>query len=105
MTATQTDVIDQLVGITPGSRLHAIRTQRTQARDNAQASYLSLFQPADPGEVSLADRHAVAVFVAGVHRQQDIAAFYADGLAAPLAAAIAAEVARGTTGRSIRPYH
>jgi CMD domain protein len=91
------DVIDQLVGIAPGSRLDAIRTQRMQARDNAQASYLSLFQPTDPGEVSLAERLAVAVFVAGLHRQPDIAAFYANGLAGPIAAAIAAEVARGAT--------
>jgi len=97
MTATQPDVIDHLVGITPGSRLHAIRTQRMQARDNAQASYLALFRPDDPGEVAAAERHAVAVFVAGLHRQPDIVAFYADGMAAPIAATIAAEVARGTT--------
>ncbi len=97
MTETPADVIDQLVGITPGSRLHAIRAQRMQARDNAQASFLSLFRPADPGEVSSAERHAVAVFVAGLHRQPDISAFYADGLAAPIAAAIATEVGRGAT--------
>jgi CMD domain protein len=89
------DVIDQLVGIAPGSKLDAIRTQRTQARDNAQASYLALFRPADPGEMTLAERHAVALFVAGLHRQPDISAFYADGVPGPLAAAIAAEVARG----------
>ena len=91
------DVIDQLVGITPGSGLHAIRAQRTQARDNAQASYLSLFRPADPGELTLAERHAVAVFVAGLHRQPDIYAFYGDGVPAALASAIAAEAARGAT--------
>jgi len=85
------DVIDQLVGIAPGSHLDAIRAQRVQARDNAQASYLALFRPADAGEFSLAERHAVAVFVAGLHRQPDIAAFYADGVPG----AIAAEVARG----------
>ncbi len=97
MTASVADVIDHLVGITPGSRLHAIRAQRMQARDNAQQSYLSLFQPADAGEVSLAERHAVAVFVAGLHRQPDIAAFYADGLPAPIADAVTAEVAHGST--------
>ena len=91
------DVIDQLAGIAPGSPLDAIRAQRVQARDNAQASFLALFRPDDPGELTLAERHAVAVFVAGLHRQPDIAAFYADGVTAPIAAAIAAEVARGAT--------
>jgi CMD domain protein len=91
------DVIDHLVGITPDSRPHAIRTQRMQARDNAQASYVALFRPADPSEITVAERHAVAVFVAGLHRQPDISAFYADGVPGPLAGAIAAEVARGAT--------
>jgi CMD domain protein len=91
------DVIDHLVGISPGSRLDAIRAQRVQARDNAQASFLALFRPADPGDVTLLERHAVAVFVAGLHRQPDIAAFYAEALTPPIATAIAAEVAHGST--------
>jgi CMD domain protein len=100
------DVIDALVGIAAGSRLDAIRRQRTQARENAQASYLALFQPTDPGEVTLGERHAIAVFVAGLHRQPEIAAFYAEGLVGrqdgkPVAATIVAEAARGA-GRG--PY-
>ena len=91
------DVIDNLVGITPDSKLHAIRTQRMQARDNAQASYLALFRPPDPGELALAERHAIAVFVAGLHRQPDISAFYAEGVPGPLAGTITAEVERGAT--------
>ena len=39
------DVIDQLVGIVPGSALDRIRSHRQQARDNAQASYEALFAP------------------------------------------------------------
>ena len=97
MTGTVADVVDHLVGITPASPLHALRIQRTQARDNAQASYLALFRPDDPGDVTLTERHAVAAFVAGLHRQPDIVTFYADGLAAPIATAIGAEVARGAT--------
>ncbi len=94
-----TDAIDVLAGVTPGSTLDRVRAERPQARDNAQASYLALFQPADPGEVSLTERHAVAVFVAGLHREAEIAAFYAAGLgdAPGLAAAIAAETAHGLT--------
>ena len=42
------DVIDSLVGITPGSTLDAIRRRRPQARGQAQASYRALFAPDDP---------------------------------------------------------
>jgi len=96
------DVIDHLVGIVPGSHLAGLRAQRVQARDNAQASYLSLFQPDDPRGFSLLERFAVAVFVAALHQQPAIAAFYGEALAAQpggatLAPTIAAEAARGVT--------
>ncbi len=81
MSGSVPDVIDLLVGIQPGSRLHDIRARRPQARENAQASYLALFKPAEPGDVALRERYALAYFVAGVHRQPTIAAFYAQGLA------------------------
>lgn len=93
-----TDVIDRLAGVAPGSRLDAVRAERPQARDNAQASYLALFQPAEPGAMTLPERHAVAVFVADLHRQPEIAAFYAEGLSdAALATAVAAEAVHGLT--------
>jgi CMD domain protein len=98
------DVIDRLVGIAPASKLDAIRAQRQQARDNAQSSYLALFRPDDVSEMSLVERYAVAVFVAGLHGQADIVDFYAEGLAgAPglleaLAREIAAGMARGPYG-------
>lgn len=96
------DVIDHLVGIAPGSHLDGLRAQRVQARTNAQTSYLSLFQPDDPHSFSLLERFAVAVFVAELHQQPAIAAFYAEGLAAQpggavLAPTIEAEAARGVT--------
>lgn len=97
MTEAAPDVIDRLVG----TRLETVRAQRPQARDNAQLSYLALFHPAEPGEMTPAERHAVAVFVAGLHRAPDIAAFYGEGLAAAGGAdfsrPIAEEVARGAT--------
>jgi CMD domain protein len=77
-----TDVIDTLVGINPGSPLDAIRNRRPQAREQAQASYRALFAPEDDGGVSLAERFAVAAFVTGLHGQAEIATFYAAGLAA-----------------------
>ncbi|TYO66948.1 CMD domain protein [Bradyrhizobium hipponense] len=97
-----TDIIDTLAGIEPGSALDAIRARRLQARDNAQKSYLSLFEPLDAGEVSLAVRAAVAVFVAGLHGESPVSAFYRAKLAAnadgaALVEAIEAEIARGNT--------
>ncbi|UPK37303.1 CMD domain protein [Bradyrhizobium sp. 186] len=96
------DIIDTLAGIEPGSALDAIRARRLQARDNAQKSYLVLFEPIDVSEVSLAERAAVAGFVAGLHGVSPVSAFYraklsanADGSA--LVGAIEAEIERGKT--------
>ncbi|MBD9520791.1 CMD domain protein [Ensifer sp. ENS02] len=76
MTTTSPDIIDLLAGITAGSALDRIRAQRPETREQAQKSYLALFQPADFGDVSAAERHAIASFVAGLHRQPDIFEFY-----------------------------
>jgi len=96
------DIIDTLAGIEPGSSLDAIRARRLQARDNAQKSYLSLFEPIDAGDVSLVERAAVALFVIGLHRQPTMAGFYRAKLAATadgarLVEAVDVEIARGET--------
>ncbi|MCG2629233.1 CMD domain protein [Bradyrhizobium sp. WYCCWR 13023] len=96
------DIIDTLVGIEPGSALDAIRGKRMQARENAQKSYLSLFEPIDAGDFSLLERAAVAAFVTGLHGESPVASFYRDKLAATaggaaLVKAIDAEIARGKT--------
>lgn len=96
-----TDVIDTLVGIAPGSKLEAIRAQRSEARKHAQASYTSLFEPKDLGGVTADERHALAAFVAGLHGEPKTSAFYAARLSAALSAAVAAEV---TAARSKGPY-
>ena len=91
-------MIDQLTGITPGSALDRLRAQREQARTQAQQSYLALFAPIEPiaGHFDIADRFAVAAFVAGLHKQPDVARFYAESLEGKgVAKAIEAEVARG----------
>jgi CMD domain protein len=104
MTANR-DVIDDLVGIVPGSSLDRIRAGRPQARVNAQASYQALFAPADPSAMALAERFAVATFVAGLHESPDIRAFYASHLTqlgdADLVDAVAAAIA---AGRAQGPY-
>ncbi|MBW5435004.1 CMD domain protein [Bradyrhizobium canariense] len=101
MMATK-DIIDTLAGIEPGSSLDAIRARRLQARDNAQKSYLSLFEPIDAGDVSLVERAAVALFVIGLHREPTMAGFYRAKLAATangarLVEAVDVEIARGET--------
>ncbi|KYK49864.1 CMD domain protein [Bradyrhizobium diversitatis] len=96
------DIIDTLAGIEPGSALDAIRARRPQARENAQKSYLSLFEPIDSSEFSLSERAAVAAFVTGLHGESPVAAFYREKLAAnadgaALLEPITAEIERGRT--------
>jgi CMD domain protein len=102
------DVIDELVGIAPGSPLDAVRARRPEARTHAQATYRALFAPADTAGVTPQERFAAGAFVAGLHGQADVAAFYTAGLAATGAppalrdavdAAIAEARGRGPYGR------
>lgn len=103
MMSTETrDIIDLLAGIEPGSRLDAIRARRLQARENARKSHAALFEPADFGEVSARERHAVAAFVAGIHGEPAAVGFYLAKLAeaadqSELVEAVKAEIERGQT--------
>lgn len=102
MSESEPDVIDLLVGVEKGSRLDAIRAQRPEARENAQKSYLALFAPKFPGEITGEERYALATFVAGLHGDAAIRAFYRDGLVRQsgplgLVAAVEGEIARGAT--------
>ena len=81
MSTETRDIIDLLAGIEPESSLDVVRTRRLRARENAQKTYLALFEPADFGEVSAAERYAVAAFVTGVHDESTAAAFYLAKLA------------------------
>ena len=87
MAGNDTDVIDTLVGIKPGSALDKVRHRRPDARDQAQASYRALFALAIPGGVTATERFAVAAFVTGLHGGAETASFYAAGLAASGASA------------------
>ena len=102
MSTETRDIIDLLAGVAPGSRLDAIRARRLQARENAQRSYAALFEPADLGEVSAWERHALAAFVAGIHGEPAAASFYLAKLAGDsdrveLVEAVKAEIERGKT--------
>ena len=100
------DVIDTLADIAPGSPLYKARVRRTVAREQAQASYLSLFKPSSTGGVSAQERYAVATFVAGLHGQAQAEAFYGAGLgeAGGSAALKAAIVLAIDAGKTHGPY-
>lgn len=87
MAGTDTDVIDTLLGIVPGSALDAIRARRPEARSQAQASYRALFAPETLGGVSLPERFAVGSFVTGLHGVAEVTGFYAARLSASGASA------------------
>lgn len=101
------DVIDTLAGIAPGSHLDGVRrTRRPVAREHAQKSYESLFTPAEFGDFGPLERYAVAAFIAGLHGQEAIKAFYAEKLRSSAAtdatrAALDEEIA---AGKSQGPY-
>ncbi len=102
MSTETRDIIDMLAGIEPGSSLDAIRSRRLQARENAQKSYLALFEPRDFGDVSAAERYAIAAFVAGVSDQPVVADFYLAKLTTSasrpdLTETLKAEIERGKT--------
>lgn len=103
------DVIDTLVGITPGSPLDKVRARRPESRKHAQVSYAGLFESSEPGGVSLVERFAVASFVAGLHGRPETDTFYSGKLAeagasADLRAAIAAEIAAAKTAGPYGSY-
>jgi CMD domain protein len=101
-----TDVIDALVGIAPGSPLDAIRARRPEARTHAQATYRALFAPKTPGGITGQERFAAGAFVAGLHGGAAVAAFYAERLAASGApAALCEAVGAAIAGaRAHGPY-
>lgn len=103
---TDPDIIDTLAGLAPNSRLVMIRDRKPVTRQQAQASFRALLEPSEPGEVTLLERFAVATFVAGLHAQDEIATFYADGLTRtkPSEALVAALFAQTALGRASGPY-
>lgn len=106
MTTFTPDIIDLLAGIKPGSPLDRIRTQRPETREQAQKSYLALFEPETLGDISLVERQAVASFVAGLHRQPDIFEFYASPLEESEANRWLVEVLKAEIGaaQAVGPY-
>ncbi len=98
MNAIPNDIINYVSGIRAGSNLDLLRGERPEAKINAQESYCALFAPQEANDVSLAERFALAVFTAGLHGDADLAAFYAEGLAATGASGALLEAARALPG-------
>ena len=74
------DVIDHLAGIQPADHLSSIRQVRAVAREQAQLSFVNLFDATAVAQSAFKqqDRLLLAVFVATLHQQEDIAQFYSD---------------------------
>ena len=60
MTSDTPDFIDQLAGLAPDSPVAALRREKPDLVAFAQGSDQSLLEPADPNDLSLLERHAVA---------------------------------------------
>jgi CMD domain protein len=75
-----TDVINHLLGTVPGSTADGLRSRRPVTKENAQKTWDALFAPGNTSDVTVAERFAVAAFVAALHGDQAIAGFYADKL-------------------------
>ncbi|MBK5565828.1 CMD domain protein [Ensifer sp. SSB1] len=106
MTQVSPDIIDLLAGITPGSNLDRVRAQRPETREQAQQTYLALFQPKTVDDASLVERQAVAGFVAGLHRQADIYEFYVNPLEEGAAGRWLVEILKAEigAGQAVGPY-
>jgi uncharacterized protein YciW len=62
--ATGADLLNAIVGASPGSPLAALRAQRPEILRHTQGSHDVLLSPQDPGGLSLAERALVARRVA-----------------------------------------
>lgn len=71
------DLIDDLVGIVPGSTLDALRAKRPVARSDAQATYDGLITtPADLDRATAAERAALGYWVAALSHADGLAEHY-----------------------------
>lgn len=57
------DLIEDILGVAPGSPVAELRRRRPEALRHAQGAYEELLRPADPGGVSHAERAALALRV------------------------------------------
>ena len=89
------DLIDDLLGLAPGSKLHALRCRRPEARRHAEGAFRELLLPADPGGISRAERALLAMRVAAREDDAALAARFRAMVAAAGGDAEAAPVGEG----------
>lgn len=104
MTTANADIINLLAGISPGDALDAVRDQRAQAREHAQRSFEALLEPAEAGTFPLAERYAVATFVAQLHGFAEASDFYGDLLGDEAPALVEAVLAAARSGATTGPF-
>ncbi|MGG5819062.1 CMD domain protein [Falsiroseomonas sp. HW251] len=97
---------DIIARLAPGQAVAALRARRPVTRDHGQASHDALLAAADTAEVTLAERLAVAAYIAALHSDAPGSAEYgarlrgvAPRLADAVAEVAAATVAEGPYGR------
>ena len=76
-----TDIIDQIVGLAPGSPLHALRHQRDKVAAATQGSYDAMFDPSVLG-LSVTERLLVALHACSLSRAGELAEHYRNRLTA-----------------------
>jgi len=76
------DVMDQLAGLAPGSKLAALRRERPDVVKHLQGSDDVIFSPADDGGLTRAERAAAALRIAELMRDGALIAHYRARLAA-----------------------
>lgn len=97
------DVVDQLVGLTPGTPTFDVRHKRDKVAAATQGSYDALFDPALPG-LSLADRLLVALYATRITPSPLLAAHYhARAVEAGVAAADIAVAESGKPSDAANP--
>jgi CMD domain protein len=82
MTGGTTDVIDYLLGITPGSKLAELRAARPVLVKATQGSHEALFEPDDLGGVSHRERDGLALRIAVLTPSPDLVRWHRERLAA-----------------------
>jgi len=97
------DLVDQLVGLTPGSQTFDVRHKRDKVAAATQGSYDALFDPALPG-LALADRLLVALYATRITPSPLLAAHYrARAVEAGVAAADIAVAESGKPADAANP--
>jgi len=82
MTSGTTDVIDHLLGITPGSKLAELRAARPVLVKATQGSHKALFEPDDLGGVSHRERDGLALRIAVLTPSTELVRWHRERLTA-----------------------